>query len=60
MTKLIRIETDYRYYEVELTEAQAKRIKESEDSFEEVYEEVVDSMEWSDTKDGGFEFQIKE
>ena len=60
MTKLIRIETDYRYYEVELTEAQTKRIKESEDGFEEVYEEVVDSMEWSDTKDGGFEFQIKE
>ena len=60
MAKLIKIETDYRFYEVELTEEQWERAQESEDGFDEVYEEVCDSMEWVNTKDGGTDYRLED
>lgn len=60
MAKLIRVETDYRYYAVELTEEQLKRAQDSDEGFDEVYEEVCDDMENVRTKDGGTEYYIEE
>lgn len=60
MAKLIRVETDYRYYAVELTEEQLRRAQASDEGFDEVYEEVCDNMENVRTKDGGTEYYIEE
>lgn len=63
MAKLIRQETDYRYYAVELTEEQYKLFKEDPDAFwcnEELQEELTENMEMTRLKDGGTEFYIEE
>jgi hypothetical protein len=63
MARLVRVETDYRYYAVELTEEQLKLYKEDEDAFwedEEMGEELMDNMEMTRLKDGGTEYFIEE
>lgn len=60
MARLIRVETDYRYYAVELTEEQLKLAQSGDEGFDEVYEEVCDDFENVRTKDGGFEIYIEE
>lgn len=60
MARFVRVETDYRYYAVELTEEQLKRAQASDEGFDEVYEEVCDDMENVRTKDGGTEYYIEE
>ena len=51
MPKIIKYETDVRIYEVEITEEQLKRLKESDEGYDEVLEEVVDDFEYVNTKD---------
>jgi hypothetical protein len=61
MAKLIRVETDYRYYAVELTEEQLQRYNSGDDDLvDEVMDEVYDEMENVRTKDGGTEYYIEE
>jgi len=60
MAKLIRVETDYRYYEVELTGEQHERYVSSEDGADEVLDEVYDKFELVRDKDGGTEYYIEE
>ena len=60
MAKLIRIETDYRFYAVELTDEQLQRWKSGDEGEDEVFEEVVDEMEFIKDKDGGTEYYIEE
>ena len=63
MAKLIRCETDYRFYAVELTDEQYKLYKEDEDAFwenDEMQEELMDNMEMVRLKDGGTDYFIEE
>lgn len=60
MAKLIRVETDYRFYAVELTDEQLQRWKSGDEGEDEVFEEVVDEMEFIKDKDGGTEYYIEE
>lgn len=60
MAKLVRIETDYRFYVAELTDEQLERYKASEDGADEVYEEVCDDFEFTRDKDGGTEMYLEE
>ena len=63
MAKLVKVETDYRYYAVELTDEQFKLNKENEDAFwenDEMQEELMDDMEMVRLKDGGTEYYIEE
>lgn len=60
MAKLVRVETDYRFYEVELTDEQVQRMNESDEGWDEVYEEVCDEMECVRLKDGGTDIFIEE
>jgi hypothetical protein len=60
MARLVRVETDYRYYTVELTEEQLKRAQESDEGYDEVMEEVMDDMEMTRLKDGGTDYFIEE
>lgn len=60
MAKLIRVETDYRFYAVELTDEQLARYKSSDEGADEVMDEVVDEMEFTRDKDGGTEYYIEE
>ena len=60
MAKLIRVETDYRYYAVELTDEQLERYNSGEDGQDEVMDEVYDEMEFIKDKDGGTEYYIEE
>lgn len=59
MPKIIKYETDVRIYEVEITEEQLRRLKESDEGYDEVMEEVVDSFEYVNTKDSN-EYEIEE
>jgi hypothetical protein len=59
MPKLTRVETDYRYYSVEITEEQVIKAKESDKNFEELLELVIDDMEMVRLKDGGYEYMIE-
>lgn len=60
MAKLIKIETDYRFYEAELTDEQLKLYKEDEDKFwDEFWDEDVE-FEFTRDKDGGTDYQIQE
>jgi len=59
MPKLTRVETDYRYYSVEVTEEQVIKAKESDKNFEELLELVIDDMEMVRLKDGGYEYMIE-
>lgn len=60
MAKLIRLETDYRFYAVELTDEQLKRYQSGEEGADEVMDEVVDDFEFTRDKDGGTEYYIEE
>ena len=60
MAKLIRVETDYRFYAVELTDEQLERYNSGEDGQDEVMDEVYDEMEFIKDKDGGTEYYIEE
>ena len=60
MAKLVRVETDYRYYTVELTDEQLKRYQSGDEGQDEVMDEVVDDFEFTRDKDGGTEYYIEE
>ena len=51
MAKIIKYETDVRIYEVEITDEQLKRLKESDEGYDDVLEEVIDDFEYVNTKD---------
>ena len=59
MPKLTRVETDYRYYSVEITEEQVLKARKSDEDFEELLELVYDDMEMVRLKDGGHEYIIE-
>jgi hypothetical protein len=61
MAKMIKIETDYRFYAVELTDEQLERYKSGEDGEDEVFEELME-MDWEfiRDKDGGTDYQLEE
>ena len=60
MAKLIRIETDYRFYAVELTDEQLERYNSGDEGQDEVMDEVCDDFEFTRDKDGGTEYWIEE
>lgn len=60
MAKLIRIETDYRFYAVDLTDEQVERYKSGDEGYDEVMDEVDDYFEFIRDKDGGTEYYIEE
>ena len=60
MAKLVRMETDYRFYVAELTDEQLKRFQESDEGYDEVMEEVEDDFEFTRDKDGGTEYYLEE
>jgi hypothetical protein len=63
MAKLIKIETDYRFYAVELTDEQLALYQKDEDAFWENYEmieELEENMEFVKDKDGGTDYRIEE
>jgi hypothetical protein len=60
MAKLIRIETDYRFYAVELTDEQVERYKSGDEGYDEVMDEVDDDFEFIKDKDGGTDYYIEE
>ena len=62
MAKLIRIETDYRFYAAELTDEQLALYEKDEDAFwenDEMVEEIENEMEFVKDKDGGTEYYIE-
>lgn len=62
MPKLIRVETDYHYYAVELTDEQYKLYEEDPDTFwndEDLQEELYNNMELTRTKDGGTDYYVE-
>lgn len=60
MAKLIRVETDYRFYSVELTDEQLERYNSGDEGQDEVMDEVCDDFEFARDKDGGTEYYIEE
>ena len=60
MAKLIRVETDYRFYAVELTDEQLELWNRSDKGQDEVMDEVYDDMEFIRDKDGGTEYYIEQ
>ena len=63
MAKLIKLETDYCYYAVELTEEQYKLYKEDEYAFwedDDIQDELYDNMELVRVKDGGTDYYVEE
>jgi len=61
MAKLVRCETDYRFYAVELTDEQLERYNSGDDDLmDEVMDEVIDDMEFTRDKDGGTEYYVEE
>jgi len=62
MAKLIRLETDYRFYAAELTDEQLALYEKDEDAFwenDEMVEEIENKMEYVKDKDGGTEYYIE-
>lgn len=62
MAKLIRLETDYRFYAAELTDEQLALYEKDEDAFwenDEMVEEIENEMEFVKDKDGGTEYYIE-
>jgi hypothetical protein len=62
MAKLIRLETDYRFYVAELTDEQLTLYEKDEDAFwenDEMVEEIENKMEYVKDKDGGTEYYIE-
>jgi hypothetical protein len=60
MAKLVRVETDYRFYVVELTDEQLERYNSGDEGYDEVMDEVCDDFEFTRDKDGGTEYYIEE
>ena len=60
MAKLVRMETDYRFYVAELTDEQLKRFQESDEGADDVMDEVCDDFEFTRDKDGGTEYYLEE
>jgi hypothetical protein len=60
MAKLVRVETDYRYYTVELTDEQLKKYQSGDEGADDVMDEVADDFEFTRDKDGGTEYYIEE
>lgn len=63
MAKLIRLETDYNYYAVELTDEQYKMYQEDPDAFwdnSDLQEELYDNMELTRSKDGGTDYYVED
>lgn len=63
MAKLVRQETDWHYYTVELTDEQYELYKKDPDAFwenDELQEELYDEMEHVRTKDGGTDYYVEE
>ena len=61
MAKLIKIETVYHFYAVDLTEEQVERYNSDvEDADYDVREEVEDGLKYVQEKDGGTEYYIEE
>ena len=60
MAKLVRVETDYRFYVVELTDEQLERYNSGDEGYDEVIDEVCDDFEFTRDKDGGTEYYIEE
>lgn len=60
MAKLVRVETDYRFYVVELTDEQLERYNSGDEGYDEVMDEVCDEFEFTRDKDGGTEYYIEE
>jgi hypothetical protein len=61
MAKMVRVETDYRFYVVEMTDEQVERYNSGDDGQDEVMEELMD-MDWEFTrdKDGGTDYYIED
>lgn len=61
MAKMVRVETDYRFYVVEMTDEQVERYNSGDEGQDEVMDELMD-MDWEFTrdKDGGTEYYIEE
>jgi len=61
MAKLVKLETEYRFYVVELTDEQLERYKSDDDDLmDEVMDEVYEDFEFTRDKDGGTEYYIEE
>ena len=60
MAKIIRTETDYRFYSAELTEEQLKLYKEDEDKFWDEFWDWDVEFEFTRDKDGGTDYHIEE
>jgi len=60
MAKLVKVETDYRFYVVELTDEQLERYNSGDEGYDEVMDEVCDDFEFTRDKDGGTEYYIEE
>lgn len=59
MAKIVKYETDVRIYEVEITDEQLQRLKESDEGYDEVLDEVSDLFEYINTKDSN-EYEVQE
>lgn len=61
MAKMIRVETDYRFYAVEMTDEQLERYKSGDEGYDEVMEELLE-MDWEfiRDKDGGTDYRLEE
>ena len=63
MAKLVRVETDYHYYVVDLTEDQYKMYQDDPDAFwdnDDLQEELYDEMELVRTKDAGTDYYVED
>ena len=60
MAKMIRVETDYRFYAVEMTDEQLERYKSGDDGADEVMDEVCDDFEFTRDKDGVTDYWIED
>lgn len=63
MARLIRVEKDYHYYAVELTDEQYALYKADPDAFyddEELQEELYDNMESVRHKDAGTDYYVED
>lgn len=63
MAKLVRVETDYHYYAVDLTDEQYKMYQDDPDAFwdnSDLQEELYDNMELTRSKDGGTDYYVED
>lgn len=60
MARLVRVDTYYRFYVVELTDEQSEHYKSGDEGKGEVMDEVIDNFEFTRGKDGGTTFYIEE